>query len=58
MNENNSERVDQRKEMQLNGTNPFNVFKTIIICFTVLIVLCTGSPDLIDGAVSWLMKSR
>jgi hypothetical protein len=34
-----------------NVTFPITLFKTIPICLTVIIILCLGDPDLIDGII-------
>lgn len=33
---------------------PITLFKTIPICLTIIIILCLGEPDIIDGIVELL----
>ena len=35
-------------------TVPITLFKTIPICITVIIILCIGTPDIIDGIIAVL----
>ena len=35
-------------------TFPITLFRTIPICFTIIIILCIGEPDLIDGIIEVL----
>jgi len=37
-----------------NFTFPITLFKTIPVCLTIIIVLCLGEPDIIDGIVQVL----
>jgi len=37
-----------------NITIPITLFKTIPICVTVIIILCIGEPDIIDGIIAVL----
>jgi len=37
-----------------NVTIPITLFKTIPICTTVIIILCIGEPDIIDGIIAVL----
>jgi len=37
-----------------NVTFPITLFKTIPICLTVIIILCIGEPDIIDGIIEVL----
>jgi len=37
-----------------NTTFPITLFRTIPICLTVIIILCLGEPDIIDGVVGVL----
>jgi hypothetical protein len=30
---------------------PITIFRTIPICLTIIIILCLGEPDLIDGII-------
>jgi len=35
-------------------TFPITLFRTIPICLTIIIILCLGEPDIIDGIVEVL----
>lgn len=43
-----------RPNIKSNVTIPITLFKTIPICITVIIILCIGEPDILDGIIAVL----